>query len=1324
MSNLLTTHATTFAPAAQPAKGLLLQRKCGGCGNHTGGSQCSGCAKKEEQKLQRRAAGIETVTEIPPIINEVLNSPGQPLDTATRAFMEPKFRHDFSSVRVHADARASESARSVNAQAFTVGSHVVFDAGKYAPNTTAGKNLLAHELTHVLQQSHGLTRSTTFGIGPANDEHERQADAVANAVVNTLNKPAVNSVRPLIPGTHQQVATSPAPPPRTRLQRRSAEDELLDPFTGGEVSQANDGGGGGGGAKADTKPKCPKVPTKLGDQIPSPACPTATHTGATELGRFNFCLDSDQLTDPTTLSAIPGLVRGLRWATRYLIHGYASPEGRRDYNFRLACHRAIRIAKEFRTALEKRLDISQKPALLQAEVDSRIETASQGPTSEFGKAESNRVVIVYGQIPGIDAKEPGCDDAPRHLGDIKPEINCDPPTKKLEPMEEGKHVKRFRFCLDSDVLTETSPADIRSFAYSQAAGAKFFVHGFASVEGPPDYNQRLSCHRALRIFRELINAGVKQEQITEVSGMGETSEFGEPKLNRVAVVFAEGEVGAVPGGTRPADTPEKKAAIRDAAVARIMAGQYNLGADAYISRWTCGHAASVRQAVERLTIKVPASNFGDFSSPVANGAEEGIGVNTVALSNTALGAGNAIECVMGRIIDMAFHQVVLGNPNLPTDLLTPIDLKKRVDDPERIEAMAARHDAGRHLIHLAGLSACTGPLATRARKGGNEIGIDPPLTDDPRKDKLVPICTEAPQPTRLHPPDAGAKEREAPIFEVIGTPSYKRMRGAHLTNFESGNLGETLNNLIATTDQGLIDASATVQLRGKKETFNNYEVGFIQTIIDDEMQVDYDSGHVVHQKLPLPIRLAQMKGQPIVPPPWTTATSMARPESDGKVEVSSDDSGLDTEAAIALQRLGSSFPNAGLQGFQRDTVIAIWLIARRLGAPLDRFSVRFLDGVTYEVMQNNELEHRRVRGDLDQLSGTGAEEHDLALFRGGFLTMKPSLLPEDPSSARLLGPVASEIVLRNQVHRIVEPEAATERDLDKEQLKEVVQDILDNLILFETDEEAKANKAGTKMPRLGFDFLPLTITMPFVRSSGRLENTIDHKIVIKVTGPGLGFDAAHAIARALEFRIRTRTAVNTRVKVRPSIISGRDATGDVTVTLPPISRKRGVDPKTDPDVTQNPEVLRSMAEAWDCTLHTQGFLFPGVEFCRAFWMDRDKQLRGIPEDHLVRGETKIENGGASVSECELPCLVAEAGTKTGVRLVGFHTHPEPSPEPSEADLRNARDCGAPTNFIITDNQAFRFTEEGLVDEKPIDLPRGVTCDPKNLEGFIQPPEGS
>ena len=104
--------------------------------------------------MQRQANGdAGGASTAPPVVQDVLRSPGQSLNPASRGFMESRFGHDFSQVRVHSDARAAESARAVNARAYTVGRDVVFGSGQYAPGSSTGQHLLAHELTHVIQQS-------------------------------------------------------------------------------------------------------------------------------------------------------------------------------------------------------------------------------------------------------------------------------------------------------------------------------------------------------------------------------------------------------------------------------------------------------------------------------------------------------------------------------------------------------------------------------------------------------------------------------------------------------------------------------------------------------------------------------------------------------------------------------------------------------------------------------------------------------------------------------------------------------------------------------------------------------------------------------------------------------------------------------------------------------------------------------------------------------------------------------------------------------------------------------------------------------------------
>ncbi len=103
-------------------------------------------------RLQRLSTTPTGSGVAPPIVHDVIRAPGEPLDPAARAYLEPRFGRDLSAVRVHRDATAAESARAVDARAYTVGHHVVFESGQYHPETQRGRRLLAHELTHVVQQ--------------------------------------------------------------------------------------------------------------------------------------------------------------------------------------------------------------------------------------------------------------------------------------------------------------------------------------------------------------------------------------------------------------------------------------------------------------------------------------------------------------------------------------------------------------------------------------------------------------------------------------------------------------------------------------------------------------------------------------------------------------------------------------------------------------------------------------------------------------------------------------------------------------------------------------------------------------------------------------------------------------------------------------------------------------------------------------------------------------------------------------------------------------------------------------------------------------------
>lgn len=129
--------------------------------------------------LQRRATGACPAVA-PPIVHQVLASPGHPLAASEREAFEPRFGHDFSNVRIHTDERAAESADAVRARAYTVGRDVVFGAGEYEPGASGGRQLLTHELTHVVQQSTGGSLAgAPLRIGDAQSQAEHEAERIA-----------------------------------------------------------------------------------------------------------------------------------------------------------------------------------------------------------------------------------------------------------------------------------------------------------------------------------------------------------------------------------------------------------------------------------------------------------------------------------------------------------------------------------------------------------------------------------------------------------------------------------------------------------------------------------------------------------------------------------------------------------------------------------------------------------------------------------------------------------------------------------------------------------------------------------------------------------------------------------------------------------------------------------------------------------------------------------------------------------------------------------------------------------------------------------------
>ncbi|WP_433727445.1 DUF4157 domain-containing protein [Actinoplanes sp. CA-051413] len=150
-----------------------------------GGQSCppGTCGHDDESQLQRSGAFGPAVASVPPVVHDVLASPGQALDARIATTAGARFGHDFSRVRVHTDAAAAHSARAVNSFAYTVGRDVVFAAGRYDPVSAVGRRLLTHELVHVVQQSAaGRRAGGDLAMGRPDDRSEVEA---ASAAVST-----------------------------------------------------------------------------------------------------------------------------------------------------------------------------------------------------------------------------------------------------------------------------------------------------------------------------------------------------------------------------------------------------------------------------------------------------------------------------------------------------------------------------------------------------------------------------------------------------------------------------------------------------------------------------------------------------------------------------------------------------------------------------------------------------------------------------------------------------------------------------------------------------------------------------------------------------------------------------------------------------------------------------------------------------------------------------------------------------------------------------------------------------------------------------------
>ena len=318
----------------------LLQRACA----------CSGNPDPDEEQggvLRRAALGPQPAAGVPAIVRQVLHSPGQPLDGSTRALLEPRFGHDFGRVRIHRDAQAAESARAVNALAYTVGNEIVFGAGQFAPGTSTGQRILAHELTHVVQQggamppmrnAAGTTPAAQQGgagaaeraltVGAPDDASEREADLASRSILS--GDPLRPQQAPAAPHVQRNILDKGDDPIHAPLVESYRREHGLPP--GGKDEFGNPVGpsdaeikyGGLLTAKADKSDK----PGKPAAEAEDPGLATATKTLAT------YAVDKQGKVTGMNIDAISKLVvQALKASDRAYIVVFGSyPKGDTDFD--------------------------------------------------------------------------------------------------------------------------------------------------------------------------------------------------------------------------------------------------------------------------------------------------------------------------------------------------------------------------------------------------------------------------------------------------------------------------------------------------------------------------------------------------------------------------------------------------------------------------------------------------------------------------------------------------------------------------------------------------------------------------------------------------------------------------------------------------------------------------------------------------------------------------------------------------------------------------------------------------------------------------------
>jgi hypothetical protein len=933
-----------------------------------------------------------------------LRGGGTALPPGTRHFFEERFGSDFGDVRVHSSPQASEAAKSAHAHAFTIGRDIVFGQGRYTPESQAGRSLLAHELTHVVQQTRPMERS----------------DLQSHALM------------------------------------RSSEGE-----------------------------------------------------------------------DPPGASSKSGASTGTQ---------------------------PLFIGSEFSTRSD----------------------------------------------------DPSCAQATKGLGKIPPEVKCPDSEEDL-----GFTKPYYLFCIGSDVFSKPhTPTEILNFVREQPAQSHFVVHGYSSTDGTPADNLRLSCHRALRVAREIINDGVPSENI-EIAQKGQTTQFGGLEENRRAVVLAIPPSDGTPVGENlPVTTRIEKEEVVERARGRLREGNYNLGADAYIKFWTCGKIKRISDAVDRMHVRFQGEP--GLKNPGVEGTAEGIGTNVIVLSDAVLGSSNQDDCVTERLVDMAFHQMTL----------------------DTIGSFQLRHQGARYLLGLGGFNSCTIP-------GFN----DPVLNQDPLANEAAPPCAEAPLPTRLQPP--GGK----PVRFEVDDP-YDEVSSAKI-RWEA----DYSRNRALIIVPGLpIFARSNVQGYGDPAELAQYEIGYMQTITQDETVVDYVSGHRLEYRVPVPIRDADRRPTKA---PWFASEFVSIPDSAGQAS-SLMFKGIVTEVPLAYEDVeqGDRIQSGNvIDTATRNINFVNWLVARRRGSSPDHYATHFLKGCRFNFTQQVDVLGVKGKGTFDTRREDADDASQTVMQFGG-------QTPEDLNEHDYT--IVTNPPPREKAGRVTPAEFMG-------MLREMIE--------------------GLDPPRLGLKHSPAAVRVYLDMETGRvaLPESDPKSSFSPVTAdsPNIPQKPLNDLAREVLIRARKRDFLGRPDK--PAIVKRdpRNTTQSkydyVTVHL---------DPSPDTPLIDRPGVREAMREMWRRTVADEERGDPrGHEL--TVYIQRNGQLRPLIGG-IRRGsppQVKELPDGSELITYPEKCGDNTPDPDNDTPLGGIHTHPNPPLGPSSMDRDVARDgsakCGI-QHYMINNDEVVRF----------------------------------